>query len=70
MALDEREEVREHLEDVDENQGTNLDDRRMQVRYLLSTSLSPYLNLSPLVLVLLDSNTRTSSSSFNLNLDI
>lgn len=30
MALDEREEVREHLEDVDENQGTNLDDRRMQ----------------------------------------
>lgn len=32
MALDEREEVREHLEDVDEGSDANLDDRRMQVR--------------------------------------
>lgn len=32
MALDEREEVREHLEDVDEGQENELDDRRMQVR--------------------------------------
>lgn len=31
MALDEREEVREHLEDVDEGQDVELDDRRMQV---------------------------------------
>ncbi|KAL8286935.1 hypothetical protein RQP46_003941 [Phenoliferia psychrophenolica] len=30
MALDEREEVREHLEDVDEGSDTNLDDRRQQ----------------------------------------
>jgi Ras GTPase-activating-like protein IQGAP2/3 len=32
MALDEREEVREHLEETDEGTGDNLDDRRMQVR--------------------------------------
>ncbi|SCV73383.1 BQ2448_7309 [Microbotryum intermedium] len=31
MALDEREEVREHLEDVDEGAATQLDDRRTQV---------------------------------------
>lgn len=31
MALDEREEVQEHLQDVDEGQDSNLDDRRMQV---------------------------------------
>lgn len=31
MALDEREEVREHLEEIDEGQASNLDDRRMQV---------------------------------------
>ncbi|ORY84722.1 putative ras GTPase-activating protein sar1, partial [Leucosporidium creatinivorum] len=30
MALDEREEVQEHLQDVDEGQDSNLDDRRMQ----------------------------------------
>ncbi|GAA95323.1 hypothetical protein E5Q_01980 [Mixia osmundae IAM 14324] len=30
MALDEREEVREHLEEVDEQAGDHLDDRRMQ----------------------------------------
>ncbi|KAM0747127.1 ras GTPase-activating protein [Meredithblackwellia eburnea MCA 4105] len=30
MALDEKEEVREHLEDVDESQDANLDDRRLQ----------------------------------------
>jgi Ras GTPase-activating-like protein IQGAP2/3 len=34
MALDEREEVREHLEETDEAAGDNLDDRKMQVRYL------------------------------------
>jgi Ras GTPase-activating-like protein IQGAP2/3 len=31
MALDEREEVNQHLEEIDEQQSTNLDDRRMQV---------------------------------------
>ena len=31
MALDEREEVQEHLQDVDDSQDSNLDDRRMQV---------------------------------------
>lgn len=33
MALDEREEVREHLEDIDEGQALNIDDRRMQVSF-------------------------------------
>lgn len=31
MALDQQEEVREHLEEVDDQQGTNLDEKRMQV---------------------------------------
>jgi Ras GTPase-activating-like protein IQGAP2/3 len=31
MALDEREEVREHLEDVDESEGLDMDERRTQV---------------------------------------
>lgn len=33
MALDEREEMKEHMEEVDETTGDKLDDRRMQVRY-------------------------------------
>jgi len=31
MALDEREEMKEHMEEVDELAGDKLDDRRMQV---------------------------------------
>jgi len=31
MALDEREEVREHLEDVEEGEGSDMDERRTQV---------------------------------------
>ena len=31
MALDEREEMKEHMEEVDETTGDKLDDRRMQV---------------------------------------
>lgn len=32
MALDEREEVKETLEDIDDNTAGRLDDRKMQVR--------------------------------------
>lgn len=32
MALDEREEVREHLEDIDETQTSTIDDRKLQVK--------------------------------------
>lgn len=35
MALDEREEVKEHLEDVDVDGEAEMDERRMQVRYHL-----------------------------------
>ena len=31
MALNEREEMKEHMEEIDEQTGDNLDDRRMQV---------------------------------------
>jgi len=31
MALDEREEVKEHLEDVEEGEETDMDERRQQV---------------------------------------
>lgn len=49
MALDEREEVKEHLEDVDEGEETDMDERRMQVRFLRSTPSSParLLTLKP-----------------------
>jgi hypothetical protein len=33
MALDEREEVKEHLEDVDVDGEAEMDERRMQVRF-------------------------------------
>lgn len=66
MALDEREEVQEHLQDVDEGQDSNLDDRRMQVsgyrsRFRLVNELTGEL---PFALPHC-SNTPTSSSSFN-----
>lgn len=49
MALDEREEVREHLEDIDEGQDSNLDDRRMQVCQLpLLAGLQQLTPRSPL----------------------
>lgn len=34
MALDEREEVKEHLEDVEDDNEVDMDERRMQVRHL------------------------------------
>jgi hypothetical protein len=49
MALDEREEVQEHLQDVDEGQDSNLDDRRMQVSIasVLATETSCALLRNP-----------------------
>lgn len=50
MALDEREEVREHLEDVDEGEGTDMDERRTQVSAVLAfrpgNSTLPRTNLT------------------------
>lgn len=38
MALDEQDEVREHLEEANEND-SNLDDRKMQVSTVVTTQL-------------------------------
>jgi hypothetical protein len=63
MALDEREEMKEHMEETDEQTGEDLDDRRMQVGHLClcsaGTQGAGY-----------DSNTVTCSSCSNPNRDI
>lgn len=41
MALDEREEVREHLEEADEAEGLYLDEKRTQVCYSTLRCYSP-----------------------------
>lgn len=64
MALDEQEDVREHLEEVAEASGQYLDDRKQQVSYCVCLSLWPRLTW------LTSSYTRISSSSCNPNQDM